>query len=137
MPDITGFDHFVLTARDTEATVRFYRDALGMAHESFDAADGTRRQALLFGEQKINLHDASAPFSPHAKCPEPGSQDFCLLTETDLYDWIAHLSYHGIPLEDGPVARTGAAGPMTSIYVRDPDGNLVEIAQYDGGATPL
>ena len=129
MPQCVGFDHLVLTVHDIDATVAFYTEALGMRAEQFDAADGTRRRALRFGSQKINLHPAEAPFLPHAKRPTAGSADICLLTSDDVSGWIAHLGDLGIDVEAGPVPRTGAAGPLVSIYVRDPDGNLVEISQ--------
>ena len=130
MPELTGIDHLVLTVADMEATRQFYCDGLGMAREVFDAADGTRREALIFGGNKINLHPAAAPFRPHARAPQPGSGDICLLTEDPIEDWVADLATKGIPIEEGPIGRTGARGPILSIYLRDPDGNLVEISRY-------
>ena len=130
MPELTGLDHFVLTASDPEATIAFYTRVLGMTLERFTAADGTTRSALLFGGHKINIHDAAQPFAPHAAHPLPGSQDFCLLTEAPIEDWIDRFAQQGVAVEEGPVARTGARGPLTSVYVRDPDGNLVEVARY-------
>lgn len=128
MPQLTQLDHLVLTVADLDATVAFYSDVLGMEAIVFDAADGTRRHALKFGAQKINLHDAAAPFDPKALTPQPGSADLCFLTETSLQDWADHLAKTGIEIEEGPVQRSGATGPITSLYVRDPDGNLLEIS---------
>ena len=131
---ITAIDHIVLTARDVDRSVAFYRDVLGMEVESFTAADGTRRQALRFGRQKINLHRAGAEFAPHAAAPVPGSLDLCFLVEGSLQDWADRLAAHGIAVEEGPVARTGATGPIRSIYLRDPDGALIELSVPDRGA---
>ncbi|MXU64151.1 VOC family protein [Oceanomicrobium pacificus] len=128
-PKIAALDHLVLTVRDIGATCRFYGDALGMEVQSFTPSDGTVRTALSFGSQKFNLHEAGREFEPKADTPTPGSADFCLLTDASLDDWIAHLSNHGIGIEEGPVDRTGATGPIRSIYMRDPDGNLVEISR--------
>ena len=126
-PRLTALDHLVLTADDIETTAIFYRDILGMEVIRFAAGGGTRT-ALGFGAQKINLHQAGAEFEPKAKRPTPGSADLCLLTDTPLSDWQVHLKAHGIPIEDGPVPRMGATGPLMSLYIRDPDGNLIEIA---------
>jgi catechol 2,3-dioxygenase-like lactoylglutathione lyase family enzyme len=91
--------------------------------------DDSQRTALKFGTQKINLHAQTRPFDPKAHSPTAGSADMCFLTDMPLTDWTAHLATHNIHIEQGPVARTGATGPILSIYLRDPDGNLVEIAQ--------
>ena len=128
MPTLTSLDHLVLTIRNLDATTAFYCDVLGMQAEQFTPTDGTQRMALKFGAQKINLHVAGAEFKPHADCPEPGSADLCFLSETPLAAWISHLTEHDIKIEQGPVARTGATGPLLSIYLRDPDGNLIEIS---------
>lgn len=128
MPQLRALDHLVLTVRDIPATIAFYRDALGMTADTFTPADGTTRWALNFGRQKINLHQAGFEFSPKAAQPSPGSADLCFLTDTDLDAWQAQLAQNGIAIEQGPIARTGATGPVTSIYIRDPDGNLIEIA---------
>ena len=128
MPKPTALDHLVLTVADIDATVAFYRDVLGMTVQTFEAADGSRRTALTFGAQKINLHPAERPFDPKAARPTPGSADLCLLTEDPLADWQAHLAQAGVAVIDGPVRRTGATGPIRSIYVRDPNGNLIEIS---------
>ena len=126
---IDALDHMVLTVQDIDATCGFYCDVLGMARETFVApSDGSRRVALLFGGQKINLHKAGAEFEPKAKTPQPGSADFCLLTKTPLEDVTETLIANGIAIELDPSPRTGAAGPLVSIYCRDPDGNLVEIS---------
>jgi catechol 2,3-dioxygenase-like lactoylglutathione lyase family enzyme len=127
-PKLLALDHLVLTVTDPDATVEFYTRVLGMTHVRFDAADGTTRHALAFGTQKINLHAAGREFVPHAALPGTGSADLCFLTDRDLGDWQEHLAEAGVAVELGPVPRTGAVGPLTSIYLRDPDGNLIEIA---------
>lgn len=124
-------DHFVLTVASVEATCAFYERALGMGVETFRPADGTERKALTFGAQKINLHQAGAEFEPKAVAPTPGSGDFCLIADGSIEDVATHLRAVGVEIEEGPVARTGATGPITSLYFRDPDGNLVEVAAYD------
>ena len=123
---IDRIDHFVLTVRSIDATVAFYRDALGMEVVRF----GEGRVALAFGEQKINLHQAGAEFEPKAETPTPGSGDFCLITSEPLEAVQAHLEAAGVVIEDGPVPRTGAMGLIESLYFRDPDGNLVEVSRY-------
>ena len=131
MPHVTGLDHLVLTVADIPATIAFYRDGLGMTAQPFMPADGTTRWSLHFGQQKINLHQSGHEFEPKAGHVRPGSADLCFLTETPLETWIAHLADTGIAVEQGPIARTGATGPILSIYVRDPDNNLIEIATRD------
>ena len=121
---VRHLDHLVLTVRDMAATCVFYTRVLGMREVTF----GEGRKALQFGNQKINLHPAEAPFTPHAAHPAPGTADICLLAETPMPEILAHLKAFGVPVEEGPVPRTGATGPILSVYVRDPDGNLVEIA---------
>jgi len=121
--EVASVDHFVLTVADIEATARFYERVLGMRLETF--AGG--RRALRFGAQKINLHAAGAEYAPHAARPTKGAGDFCLLSRVPLDDVVAHLRSEGIAVEEGPVARTGATGPIRSVYFRDPDGNLIEI----------
>lgn len=91
---------------------------------------GAGRTALQFGQQKINLHPASAPLQPHALRPMPGSADLCLVTRTATPDVLAHLQAQSVAVEEGPVARTGALGPIESVYFRDPDGNLIEVSRY-------
>lgn len=127
-PALAALDHLVLTVADITATCRFYEDVLGMTATPFTPADGSTRWALAFGRQKINLHQARAEFDPKAARPIPGSADLCFLSETPLAAWQNHLATKGIPIEEGPVPRTGATGPILSIYIRDPDGNLVEIS---------
>lgn len=128
MPSVASLDHLVLTVAKVSATVSFYTDVLGMRAEEFHPADGSIRTALKFGDQKINLHPAEGPFEPKARHPLPGSADLCFLTRETLENWTGHFSRLGIPIESGPVARTGATGPIISLYIRDPDGNLIEIA---------
>jgi catechol 2,3-dioxygenase-like lactoylglutathione lyase family enzyme len=127
-PTLTALDHLVLTVADIKVTSSFYQDILGMQSESFTIADGSKRWALKFGIQKINLHQAGAEFDPKSANPTPGSADLCFLSATPLKDWIEHLSTHSITIEVGPVARTGATRPIISIYIRDPDRNLIEIS---------
>ncbi len=125
---VTSLDHLVLTVADIAATVAFYTGVLGMTAEQFHPADGSTRTALKYGAQKINLHPQGGEFDPKAATPLPGSADLCFLTDTPLDDWQAHLLAHGITIEDGPIQRTGATGPILSIYLRDPDGNLIEVS---------
>ncbi|MFQ5774644.1 MAG: VOC family protein [Kiloniellaceae bacterium] len=122
-------DHLVLTVRDVEATCRFYQTALGMHRESF----GEGRVALHFGRQKINLHLHPSPIEPRAADPRPGTADLCFIADTPLADVIAHLKACDVEIIAGPIARTGAQGSMTSVYFRDPDGNLIEVANYGDG----
>ncbi|AGL20626.1 VOC family protein [Actinoplanes sp. N902-109] len=126
---ITALDHLVLTVASIERTVAFYRDVLGMRAESF----GAGRWALHFGDQKFNLHEAGHEFEPKAARPVPGSIDLCLIAQTPLDEVIAVLAEHRVPVIEGPVTRTGARGEIRSVYVRDPDDNLVEIANYPRG----
>lgn len=126
---VDRLDHLVLTARDLEATCAFYAQVLGMEAVTF----GEGRRALRFGQQKINLHEAGHEFAPRAAHPLPGSADLCFITPTPLDAVIAHLSACGVPIIEGPVAQAGALGPMSSIYLRDPDGNLIEVANYPEG----
>jgi catechol 2,3-dioxygenase-like lactoylglutathione lyase family enzyme len=121
---IVSLDHVVLTVRDLEATVRFYVEGLGMELREFQ--DG--RHALHFGAQKINLHVSGREFEPKAARPTPGSADLCFLTDSPLDDVMRHLEAQGHRVIEGPVERAGAQGPIVSIYLRDPDGNLIEIA---------
>ena len=123
-PLVRAIDHLVLTVADVEATIDFYSRVLGMEAVAF----GDGRKALAFGSQKINLHRAGAEFVPHAANPVPGSADFCLLTDVPVTDLAEHLARQGVEVIEGPVEKTGAAGPLLSIYFRDPDGNLVEVA---------
>jgi catechol 2,3-dioxygenase-like lactoylglutathione lyase family enzyme len=126
---IKSIDHIVLTAQNIEQTITFYCDVLEMQLETFAPPDGSpARQALKFGNQKINLHDAKAPYVPHAKNPTSGAIDICFLSDLPIQEWIKRFGSHNIPIENGPVQKTGATGPLMSIYVRDPDGSLIEIS---------
>ena len=125
---IERFDHLVLTVASIDDTVRFYCDGLGMKLVHF----GGGRTALAFGQQKFNLHEKGAEFEPKALRPTPGSADFCLITRKPLTDIAKSLESVGAGIEEGPVERTGARGPILSVYVRDPDGNLVEISNETG-----
>ena len=121
---IRAIDHVVMTVRDVERTVSFYEEALGMQAVTF----GEGRRALAFGDQKLNLHQAGREFEPKAQAPTPGSVDLCLLTDEPLDKVVAHLRRSGVTIELGPVAKTGARRPLRSIYFRDPDDNLIEVA---------
>jgi catechol 2,3-dioxygenase-like lactoylglutathione lyase family enzyme len=127
-PKIQSLDHLVLTVSDLQATIDFYEAALGMTPQSFAARGGKQRRALGFGQQKINLHQAGAEFEPKATRPTPGSADLCFLSETPVADWLAHWASLDLPVLEGPVDRTGAQGPLVSVYLRDPDGNLIEVS---------
>jgi catechol 2,3-dioxygenase-like lactoylglutathione lyase family enzyme len=127
---IEGIDHLVLTVADVDRTVSFYARVLGMEPVTF----GAGRRALRFGHHKLNLHQAGRELEPKARQPTPGSADLCLITTTPLDRVLDHLRAHGVPVEEGPVARTGATGPITSVYFRDPDGNLVEVCTYGAAA---
>lgn len=127
-PRLTTLDHLVLTVADMDATIEFYRDVLGMTHLPFTVTDGSTRHALGFGTMKINLHQRGAEFEPKARHTQTGSADLCFLTDTPLADWQGHLTKHGLQTETGPVPRTGATGPIMSLYLRDPDGNLIEVS---------
>lgn len=127
-PKVQSLDHLVLTCADMAASIAFYTRVLGMQARSFAAADGSLRHALYFGAQKVNLHQAGAEFAPHARRPVPGSADLCFLTDTPLADWQAHLAAEGVGVLEGPVKRSGASGAIVSLYIRDPDGALVEIS---------
>jgi len=122
--DIEGLDHLVLTVRDIEKACDFYQRALGMRRETF----GAGRVALCFGRQKINLHPHPTPYDPVASRPAPGTADLCFLAATPLPAVAEHLAACGVEVLAGPVERTGAEGPICSLYCRDPDGNLIELA---------
>ncbi|MGI9318368.1 MAG: VOC family protein [bacterium] len=124
---IVELDHFVLTVKDIEATVKFYTKVLGMESEQF-VGGGAERTALKFGHQKINLHQLGNEFKPVADKPLAGSGDFCLITETPVEEIVQELERYGIQVVEGPVRKTGAIGPLWSIYLRDPDNNLIEIS---------
>lgn len=123
---IDRLDHLVLTVADIEATCDFYTRVLGMEQVVF----GNGRVALHFGQQKINLHQAKHEFEPRAKNPTPGSADLCLITSSSISEVLAILQSYQIDIIEGPIPRTGAVGPISSIYLRDPDQNLIEISSY-------
>ncbi|MCU7798539.1 MAG: VOC family protein [Candidatus Thiodiazotropha sp. (ex Semelilucina semeliformis)] len=122
--EIKQLDHLVLTVENIEATCRFYETVLGMKVIEF--AGG--RKALKFGQQKINLHEQGKEFEPKAERPTPGSADLCLLTDVPILEVITHIKSCQVEVIEGPVERTGAEGPIHSVYLRDPDSNLLEIA---------
>lgn len=123
---IEALDHLVLTVSNIETSCRFYRDVLGMEIVTF----GTGRKALRFGQQKINLHRYQHEFEPKVKKPIPGSADLCLVSHHPVSAVIDFLRDAQVDVEEGPVKRTGARGEITSVYIRDPDGNLIEICHY-------
>ena len=123
---VNRIDHIVLTVHDIEMTCEFYSRVFGTQVITF----GNSRKALLFGEQKINLHEVGNEFEPKALNPTPGSGDICFITHIPLEHVIEHIRLCGVEIVDGPVGRTGAMGPIESIYLRDPDGNLIEISNY-------
>lgn len=125
---IDRIDHLVLTVRDIEATCDFYARVFGMQVVTF----GDDRKALQFGQQKINLHEAGKEFEPKATRPTPGSGDICFITQLPLKEVIEHMRSQGVEIVEGPVEKTGAMGPIESVYVRDPDGNLLEVGRYTG-----
>jgi catechol 2,3-dioxygenase-like lactoylglutathione lyase family enzyme len=123
---ISHIDHLVLTVQDLEKTCEFYVRVLGMEEITF----GENRKALKFGQQKLNLHQVGHEFEPKARRPTSGAIDLCLITETPLEAVKLHLEKCGVAIEMGIVPRTGTMGTIDSIYIRDPDGNLIEIAHY-------
>lgn len=127
---IDHLDHLVLTTRDRPACIRFYTEVLGMKLVTFRTPT-EERLALAFGEQKINLHEWGHEYKPHAHVPVPGSLDLCFIAAVPLDDVIDKLRAAGIRIIEGPVRKTGAVGPIRSVYVRDPDLNLVEISVYE------
>ena len=125
--NVEAIDHLVLTVKDIYATCSFYEQVLGMAVTTFNGG----RKALSFGVQKINLHQYGKEFNPKAKTPTPGSADLCFVTSVPIHDVITHLASCGVNLLEGPVQRTGARGPVMSVYFRDPDSNLIEVSNYE------
>ena len=123
---VEGLDHLVLTVTDIAATCYFYEYVLGMEVKTFNEG----RKALHFGQQKINLHLKGNEFEPKANSPTPGSADLCLVTNHDIVVAKVELEAKGVVIEEGPVIRTGALGPIESIYFRDPDKNLIELSKY-------
>ncbi len=126
-------DHIVLTVEDIETTTQFYERALGFEREFFRGPEGQPRHALRFGQQKINLQDRATETPTKAQTPTFGAGDFCLIATVPLDQVLAHLQAQHIPIEAGPVPRRGALGTLRSIYFRDPDGNLIEVAEYVDG----
>jgi catechol 2,3-dioxygenase-like lactoylglutathione lyase family enzyme len=125
---IDHIDHVVLTTRDLPACLRFYSEILGMKHETFKTPTETRI-ALKFGQQKINVHEWGREFTPRAHVAAPGTLDLCFISSVSLEEVIARLKAAGIPILEGPVMKTGAVSKLRSVYVRDPDLNLVEISE--------
>ncbi|SAK52280.1 glyoxalase/bleomycin resistance protein/dioxygenase [Caballeronia glebae] len=125
MPLIDHIDHVVMTCVDLPATIRFYGEVMQLQIESF----GEGRTALRFGNQKINLHQRGAEFEPKAHLPVPGALDLCFIAAVPLQDVISHLQQCNWPILEGPVERTGATQKIRSVYVRDPDLNLIEISE--------
>jgi catechol 2,3-dioxygenase-like lactoylglutathione lyase family enzyme len=122
--ELDAIDHVVLTVRDIPASVAFYTRVLGMREMIF----GDDRRALAFGRCKLNLHQAGREFEPKAAHPAPGTVDLCLLARTPIAEIVHHLVACGVTIEEGPIERTGAQGRILSVYVRDPDGNLIELS---------
>jgi catechol 2,3-dioxygenase-like lactoylglutathione lyase family enzyme len=123
---VKSIDHIVLTVNSIDATCEFYSRVLGMEIVHF----GEGRTALSFGAQKINLHELGKEIEPKAHAPGPGTIDLCLITDTPLDEVIGHLASAGVAVLEGPLERTGASGPILSVYFRDPDLNLIEVAHY-------
>ena len=123
---IDALDHLVLTVADIDATCAFYERVLGMQTITF----GEGRKALAFGVQKLNLHQRGHEFEPKAETPTPGAIDVCFITRVPVAEVIAHLHSCDVAVLEGPVRRTGARGPMVSVYFRDPDRNLIEVSNY-------
>jgi catechol 2,3-dioxygenase-like lactoylglutathione lyase family enzyme len=124
--NIDRIDHVVMTVASVEATCAFYERVLGMSSVTFAGS----RRALTFGRQKINLHEAGREFEPKAALAAPGTLDICLITTTPLADVVAHLARCNVTIIEGPVQKTGATGPLCSVYFRDPDRNLIEVSNY-------
>lgn len=121
---INRIDHLVLTVNNIQETCAFYSQTLGMEIVTF----GEGRRALAFGNQKFNLHQSGQEFEPKAGKPTPGSIDICLVTDKPINEVVNHLASVGVPVVKGPIKRTGATGPIISVYIHDPDQNLIEIA---------
>jgi catechol 2,3-dioxygenase-like lactoylglutathione lyase family enzyme len=123
---IDRLDHLVLTVKNVATTCEFYSNVLGMDVVTF----GENRKALVFGRQKINLHESGREFEPKAHHPTPGSEDLCFITDTPLKEVIEHLHHYSVEIIEGPVKRTGSVGQILSVYFRDPDMNLIELSNY-------
>ncbi|WP_418114852.1 VOC family protein [Vibrio scophthalmi] len=124
--EISHLDHLVITVKDIPTTINFYQNVLGMTVVEF----GAGRFALAFGQQKINLHQHGQEFEPKAESVQLGSSDLCFITKTRLMDVVTHIEQQGVAIIEGPIERTGAMGKIVSIYIRDPDGNLIELSNY-------
>ena len=124
---VDRIDHVVLVCKDLSVTSGWYQRVLGMEREEYG---GKNRTALRFGAQKINLHEAGHEVIPHAHTAQPGTLDLCLVVAVGSNDVVEHLQKCGVAIERGPVMRIGALGSITSVYCRDPDGNLIELASY-------
>ena len=123
---VVRIDHLVLTVEDIDRSLAFYVGVLGMTETTFR----DERKALTFGASKINLHQRGQEYEPKARTPTPGSADVCLIVDQPIDLVVDELTAGGIPIEEGPVARTGARGPIISVYIRDPDANLIELSNY-------
>ena len=130
---IDHLDHLVLTTAHEDECVRFYTGVMGMQLESFvGGTPPVERKAFRFGSQKINLHIKGREFEPKAHMPMPGALDLCFIAAVPLDAVVARLEAHGVPILEGPVMRTGATSKIRSVYVRDPDRNLIEISELAG-----
>ncbi len=125
---IDRIDHVVLTVADIEKTCEFYSRVLGMEVVTF----GENRRALRFGRQKLNLHERGKEASLRARTAIPGAVDICLITESPIEEVVSQLQRAGVSIEEGPIERSGAIGPMMSVYFRDLDENLIEVSRYIG-----
>ena len=124
-----NIDHVVITVSDINKSIDFYSNILGMELQEFSSStDNVKRKSLKFGKQKINLHESSKPIKPHASTPLPGTMDICFISEINVNEWIKIFDNFDIKIEDGPVQKTGANCPIRSIYIRNPDKNLIEIS---------
>ena len=123
-------DHVVITVKNLNKTIDFYTKILGMKLEEFASSldNDQIRYAVSFGSQKINIHEEKKPIKPNALNPSSGSMDICFISKNKINDWVHHLVKKGINIEIGPEKKTGALGPILSIYIRDPDFNLIEIS---------
>jgi len=124
--EMSHIDHVVMTVANVEVTISYYQRVLGMKAETY----GQGRKALVFGKQKINLHPKDSPFEPHALNPGPGTLDLCLISSTPLAAVLEHFKKQHVTIVKGPVKRVGTSGLITSVYIRDPDENLIEISNY-------
>ncbi|WP_028292786.1 VOC family protein [Oceanobacter kriegii] len=124
--NVNRLDHLVLTVANIDTTVEFYQRVMGMEKVVFKGS----RVALAYGQQKINLHQYGQEFEPKAGRVQPGSADLCFIIDDSLEQAAAHLQQCGVSIEEGPVERTGATGPIVSLYFRDPDQNLIEVSNY-------